>query len=140
MVHEFYVVKRVILIVLGIGALALGLWGLYSLIPFNITHDFSVQAYHLRNSVKDWEMRSKPEIYGHSNSYQAYYHYKTNIVLGSNVFSSVMRLDCSGFRNRGYLLATENQRVFWVGVNRDVQELKPQGSGLTTNTSPESHR
>ena len=116
--------KHVILIVSGIGIVALCLWGCNSFIPFSLADTKVFEAHHLRDNVKDWEMRLKPESYGYTNNLHASYIYRTNIIFGSNVYTSIMRLDSSNFRNRGYLLATENQEVFWVGADGRVEELK----------------
>ncbi len=83
-----------------------------------------VESYHLRNCVKEWQLQSKPVFYSYTNRIETAYLYKTNIVVGSNIYSSVIRLDSPYFRNRGYLLATENQEIFWVDFNGRIKELK----------------
>src|SRR5438128_577845 len=50
----------------------------------------------------------------------------TNFVVDTANYTGVMRLDSSPFRSRGYLLATEEQVVFWVGAKGKIQRLKTE--------------
>ncbi len=116
--------KKTILVLSLVVLVVLCLAALNFRIPFGLEDMKYVESYHLRNSVKELQLRAKPELYGYTNKVEAIYLYRTNIVLGSNVYSSIMRLDSPNFRKKGYLLATENQSVFWVGVDGGVEELK----------------
>lgn len=93
-------------------------------IPFGFEDMKYVESYHLRNCVMDYQLQSKPELYNYTNRMEAVYLFKTNIVIGSNVYPSIMRLDSLNFRNSGYLLATTNRKVYWIGVNGRSEELK----------------
>jgi hypothetical protein len=116
--------KKILLIVSLVAFLTLCLMVLNIYIPFNFKDMIYVESYHLRNCVKEWQLQSKPVFYSYTNRIETAYLYKTNIVVGSNIYSSVIRLDSPYFRNRGYLLATENQEIFWVDFNGRIKELK----------------
>jgi len=116
--------KRIILIASSVVLIALCLVILNICIPFGLEDMKYVESYHLRNSVKELQLRSKQELYSYTNKLETVYIYTTNIVFGSNVYSSIMRLDSPTFRNKGYLLATENREVFWVGTDGRLKELK----------------
>ena len=120
--------KRAILIGSGIGVIALCLWGLDL---FFLADTKILESYHLRSDVKEWDLRSKPEGYGYTNSFDSTCIYRTNIVVSSNVFSSVLRHDCVNFRNKGYLLATENRDIFWVGANGHVEKIEAKANEIT---------
>jgi hypothetical protein len=77
----------------------------------------------LSREVKAWKMESRPEAYGFTNALQACYIYRTNIVFRSSVYHSIMRLDSSLFRSKGYLLATDQQELFWIESSGPVQKL-----------------
>lgn len=86
----------------------------YMFLPGNLTYMKRAKGHHLSNDVKEWEMLSRPQNYGHTNLTHEDYLWRTNLVVGSNVITTVMRLDSSLFSNRGYLVADSNRVVFWV--------------------------
>lgn len=59
-------------------------------------------------------MQSRTDSYGHTNQTDASYIWRTNLVTAGGTIATVMRLDSSLFKNRGYLVATTNRDVFWV--------------------------
>lgn len=110
-------------IALGVVVLALSVYGLNCCIPFNFRYVKNVEAYHLRTSVKDWQMRSMPECYAYTSQLSATYIWRTNLGVGNTSVPTVMRLDSALFRNRGYLVATSNREVFWVGRDGRAEAL-----------------
>ena len=114
------------LIVSGALVLALGVYALNSCIPFSLTYVKRVEAHRLRNDVKEWQMLSMPESYGRTNQTGASYLWRTNLVAANASISTVMRLDSSLFRNRGYLVATSNREVFWVGRDGRAEAISPK--------------
>jgi len=114
------------LIVSGALAIALVVYTLNFCIPFSLTYVKRAMAHHLRNDVKEWQMLSSPPSYGHTNQTCACYLWRTNLVAGSSSVSTVMRLDSSLFRIRGYLVATSNREVFWVGRDGRIEAISPK--------------
>jgi len=114
------------LITFGALVLALGAYTLNCCIPFSLTYVKRVKAHHLRNHVKEWQMLSSPESYGHTNQTEATYLWRTNLVAANTSILTVMRLDSSLFRNRGYLVATTNREVFWVGRDGRAEAMSSQ--------------
>jgi hypothetical protein len=114
------------LIASGALVLALGVYTLNSCIPFSLTYVKRAKAQHLRDDVKEWQMLSSPGSYGHTNQTDASYLWRTNLVAANASISTVMRLDSSLFRNRGYLVATTNREVFWVGRDGRAEAMSPK--------------
>lgn len=114
------------LTVSGALVLGLGVCALNTRIPFGLTYVKRVMAHHLQNDVKEWEMLSRPESYGHTNSTEVSYLWRTNLGTANGSVSTVMRLDSPLFRDRGYLVATTNQEVFWVGRDGRVEAMSPK--------------
>jgi hypothetical protein len=102
---------------------AIGIYALNYCIPFNLTYVKQVKAQHLRDNVKEWKMLGEPASYGHTNETDTSYVWRTNLTVASAPISAVMRLDSALLRGRGYLLVTENQKVFWVGQDGHVKPL-----------------
>lgn len=118
--------RALALIVSGALVLGLGVFVLNSCIPFSLTYVKRAQAHHLWNDVKEWQMLSRPESYGHTSQTHACYLWRTNLVAAGTSVSTVMRLDSSLFRNRGYLVATSNREVFWVGRDGRAELISPK--------------
>ena len=119
-------IQSVVVIASGALVLVLGAYTLNCCVPFSLAYVKRVKAQHLRDDVKEWEMLSRPESYGHTNHTDACYLWQTNLVAGDAAVSTVMRLDSSLFRNRGYLVATSNREVFWVGRDGRVEAMLPK--------------
>jgi len=96
------------------------------LVPFNLTYTKRVKASYLRNEVKEWKMLGEPKSYGHTNETVVSYVWRTNLNVGSGSVSTVMRLDSALFRDRGYLVATSNREVFWVGRDGRAEPMSPK--------------
>jgi len=110
-------------IALGAVVLALGVCVLNCCIPFNFRYVQNVEAHHLRTSVREWQLRSMPESYARTSQIDTTYIWRTNLVVGNTSVWTLMRLDSSLFRNRGYLVATSNGEVFWVGRDGRAKAL-----------------
>ena len=109
--------------VYGILLVALCAYALNSCIPFNLAYMKRVKASHLRNDVKEWRMLGEPKSYGHTNETDVSYLWRTNVTVGGALVSTVIRLDSSLLRGRGYLVATEKQEIFWVGLDGRAEPL-----------------
>jgi hypothetical protein len=97
--------------VLGVSVALIAVFSLYALnscIPFNLTYVKRAKAQHLRDNVKEWEMQSRSESYGHTNQTDASYLWRTNLVSGNTPVSTVMR------------------EVFWVGRDGLAQAMTPK--------------
>jgi hypothetical protein len=105
---------RVLLFAGAAFALCASLWACNLAIPFNLADTKVWGAHHLRDDVKDWSLMGRPQFYGRTNSSALCYLARSNIVCGAHAYTSVMRLDSDLFRGRGYLVATEDQKVFWI--------------------------
>jgi hypothetical protein len=105
-------------------ALILGAFLLNWAIPFNLQYSKKVKAQRLRDNVKEWQLRAKPEMYGYTNETEICYVWRTNLLVRETTVSIIMRLDSCFFHGRGSLLATEKQEVFWVGRNGTVEALR----------------
>jgi len=129
--------RTLVLIASGALVLALGVYTLNSCIPFSLAYVKRAKAQHLRDDVKEWQMLSSPESFGRTNqtdtSYlwrtnqtDTSYLWRTNLVAADVSISTVMRLDSSLFRNRGYLVATSNREVIWVGRDGRAEAMSPK--------------
>ena len=115
----------------AIGLTLLIIYGLNSVLPFNLKYVKQVKSQLLRDNVKEWDIQSKPEFYGRTNQTDASYMWRTNLIVGDSTVMIVMRLDSFLFREKGYLVATTNREVFWVDRNGGVQPMKSKISTLT---------
>lgn len=118
--------RTLVLIASGALVLALGVYTLNSCIPFSLAYLKRAKAQHLRDDVKEWQMLSSPESFGRTNQTDTSYLWRTNMVAADVSISTVMRLDSSLFRNRGYLVATSNREVIWVGRDGRAEAMSPK--------------
>ncbi len=118
--------RTLVLIASGALVLALGVYTLNSCIPFSLAYVKRAKAQHLRDDVKEWQMLSSPESFGRTNQTDTSYLWRTNMVAADVSISTVMRLDSSLFRNRGYLVATSNREVIWVGRDGRAEAMSPK--------------
>ncbi|OQC74584.1 MAG: hypothetical protein BWX44_00777 [Spirochaetes bacterium ADurb.Bin001] len=118
--------RTLVLIASGALVLALGVYTLNSCIPFSLAYVKRAKAQHLRDDVKEWQMLSSPESFGRTNQTDTSYLWRTNLVAADVSISTVMRLDSSLFRNRGYLVATSNREVIWVGRDGRAEAMSPK--------------
>jgi len=115
-----------VLVISAAALVAFCAYALNSLVPFNLAYTKRVKASYLRNEVKEWQMLGEPKFYGHTNETLASYVWRTNLIVQSAPVSTVMRLDSTLFRDRGYLVATTNQEVLWVSRKGCAEPLSAQ--------------
>jgi len=115
---------RIILVIGGICALCMSAWACNLAIPFSFSDTKVWHARHLRDDVKGWGLMGRPQLYGRTNTSSVCYLASSNIVCEGHSYTSVMRLDSDALRDHGYMLATEDQKVFWIDVKGHVEILR----------------
>jgi hypothetical protein len=103
---------------------------LYLLLPYSPDDFRRIHTTHLVGDIKNWQATYGSNADARSLQFsrkdRSLSLYETNIVHDQTSYRTFVRFDAANFCGRGYLVATREPRIFWIGRNGKVLLMYPK--------------
>lgn len=101
----------IIICVVIVGCITYG----YFALPYSPRHLQQIKAGKLRRNIEEWVMRGKDPNYGYTNADEKCFILSTDFMFGTNSVHAIIRMESSALLDRGYLLGTETEEIYFCG-------------------------
>ena len=123
--------KPYVISIAVVSVLVLGIFGLDLVLPYSFTHQRQIAAIALASSVRA-QRGEYPTLYK-TNPHSVIFPFHTNFQVRSVTFQTVIALQDSKFRNRGFMASTTNAEILWIDQNHRAQLLDLKTGRTETN-------